>query len=249
MAVIGWATGESPSQHGTLTLHRRCGEVFAARGRARRGTGSQGEKCLGRGGETPMPGNTSGGYMSERQPGACRGGVLCRDHGATLVESAVVFALIALPILIGILEFGLVFKDWITISHASRESASALAAAADDPVADISALRAIEQSFAGANLNAIGEVRIFNPDGGPVNTYSYTPASACTWSPCPDPDLPGLYIQPPWAPVDRDVEVGNLDRATVEIDLTHNWVTGFFGSTIDLSRSVTNQLEPQMFSS
>ncbi|MDH3500756.1 MAG: pilus assembly protein, partial [Acidimicrobiia bacterium] len=169
-------------------------------------------------------------------------------NGATVVETAIVFALIAIPMLIGILEFGLVFKDWLTVSHASREGVSVLASAADDPTADITALRAIESAFTAADLNDVGQINIFNPAGGPVNIYTYSPASSCTWSPCPDPDDPG-YIQPPWAPVDRNVQVGSLDRATLEIEFTHTWVTQFFGSTIDLTGSVTNQLEPQVFGS
>lgn len=164
-----------------------------------------------------------------------------------MVETAVVFALIAIPMLIAILEFGLVFKDYLTISHASREAASAVAAGADDPTADIAALRAIEGSFAAASLDKIDRVRIRNADTGLTNVYNYTPASNCTWSPCPDQDLPGLYLQPSWAPSDRKVQVGNIDRATVVIEFTHDYVTGFFGDTLSLTRSVTNQLEPQVF--
>lgn len=169
------------------------------------------------------------------------------ERGATVVETAIVFALIAVPTLIGILEFGLVFKDWLTVSHASQEAAAAMSAAANDPLADIAALNAVADNFTGADLNRLGSVVIRNADTGVGTTYSYAPATLCQWAPCPDPLLPGDYIQPVWAPSSRNVQVNNLDRGTVEINFTHSWVTGFFGSTIDLTRAATNQLEPQVF--
>jgi hypothetical protein len=177
-----------------------------------------------------------------------RGTGFQNDRGATLVESAVVMSIILIPLILAILEFGLLFKDWLTVSNATRDAVQVSAAAANDPVADIAALRAIETGMSGTPLDQIQQVRIGNADSGASTVYAYTPASMCTWTPCPDPDLPGLYVQPNWAPVDRDVEVGNLDRVEITITFQHNYVTGIMGSSIDLTQSVTNRLEPQVFS-
>lgn len=176
-----------------------------------------------------------------------RGTRLRADDGATLVESAIVLALILIPVLLATVEFGLVFRDWLTVSNATREAVQVSAAAANDPVADIAALRAIENGMSGSNLDQIQSVVIGDADSGISTTYSYTPASTCIWTPCPDPDLPGLYVQPNWAPVDRDVEVGNLDRVDITITFQHRYVTGILGDTVDLTQSVTNRLEPQVF--
>ena len=92
-------------------------------------------------------------------------------------------------------------------------------------------------------------VRISNADTGQSNTYIYNAATTCGWDPCPDPDLPGEYVPPGWAPSDRNVEVGNLDRVTVTLVFTHDYVTSILGSSVDLTRSVTNRLEPQVYSS
>lgn len=171
------------------------------------------------------------------------------ERGATLVESAVVMSVILIPLLLGIVEFGMVFKDWLTVSNATREAAQVSAAAADDPIADIAALRAIGNSMTGSSLDDLISVRIANADTGIATVYTYTPASVCGWAPCPDPDLPGLYIQPNWAPVDRNVEVGNLDRVEVTITFQHEYITGIVGDTVDLTQSVTNRLEPQVYGS
>lgn len=159
-----------------------------------------------------------------------------------------VMALIFVPLLLGILEFGLLFRDWLTVSNASREAANVIAAAADNPVADIAGLRAIENTMTGSSLDALQSVRVTNADTGQTNTYSYNPVTTCGWSPCPDPDLPGEYVQPGWAPADRDVVVGDLDRVTVTLVFRHDYVTGIIGDSIDLTRSVTNRLEPQVYS-
>ena len=41
-----------------------------------------------------------------------------RERGATLVEAAVVYGLLFLT-LFAVVEFGLAFKDWLSVSHAS----------------------------------------------------------------------------------------------------------------------------------
>jgi len=182
----------------------------------------------------------------------CRQGVDCRgcrgDQGATLVETSFVLALILIPLLLGILEFGLLFKDWLTVSNSSREAANVISSAADDPLADIAGLRSVENTMIASGIGSLQSVRISNADTGQSNTYTYNPITTCGWDPCPDPDDAG-YIPPGWAPSDRNVEVGNLDRVTVTLVFTHDYVTGILGSSVDLTRSVTNRLEPQVYSS
>ncbi len=170
------------------------------------------------------------------------------DEGATLVETSFVLALILIPLLLGILEFGLLFKDWLTVSNASREAANVIASAADDPLADIAGLRTVEGTMVASGIDSLVDVRISNADTGQANTYTYNAATTCGWDPCPDPDDPG-YIPPTgWPPSDRNVEVGNLDRATVTLVFTHDYVTGILGNSVDLNQSVTNRLEPQVYS-
>lgn len=162
------------------------------------------------------------------------------------MEASLVIALIAVPLLLATIEFGLTFKDWISVSNASLNGARVAASYGNDPVADIEALRSIESGMVAASLQQVGTVTIADADSANQNTYTYAPATTCRWSPCPDPDDPA-YVPPPWPPSARSVTVGDLDRVTVTIQFTHDYITGFLGSSVDLTRSATIRLEPQVF--
>ncbi|MGZ5385057.1 MAG: TadE/TadG family type IV pilus assembly protein [Acidimicrobiia bacterium] len=176
-----------------------------------------------------------------------------RERGATIVEFAIVFPLIIMLVM-GVAEFSLAFKDWLTINHASREGARAGATAADDISADIQVLTAIEQAVTGADLQAINNVVVSDPDGGPSTTYTYTGDPTCAWTPCPDPyaGAPPLYA-PPYAapnylPETRNVTAPSPGRIKVSITLTHQWFTGLFADTSTWTADTIMRLEPRVFS-
>ena len=62
-----------------------------------------------------------------------------RERGATLVEAALAFPILIL-VIISILELGMAFKDYLTVSYLSREAARIGALAGDDPYADCALL-------------------------------------------------------------------------------------------------------------
>jgi hypothetical protein len=176
-----------------------------------------------------------------------------KELGATIVEFAVVFPLIIMLVM-GVAEFSLAFKDWLTINHASREGARAGATAANDISADIQVLTAIEQAVTGADLQAINNVVVSDPDGGPSTTYTYTGDPTCAWTPCPDPyaGAPPLYA-PPYAapnylPETRNVTAPSPGRIKVSITLTHQWFTGLFANTSTWTADTIMRLEPRVFS-
>jgi hypothetical protein len=175
------------------------------------------------------------------------------ERGATIVEFAVVFPLIIMLVM-GVAEFSLAFKDWLTINHASREGARAGATAANDISADIQVLTAIEQAVTGADLQAINNVVVSDPDGGQSTTYTYTGDPTCAWTPCPDPyaGAPPLYA-PPYAapnylPETRNVTAPSPGRIKVSITLTHQWFTGLFANTSTWTADTIMRLEPRVFS-
>ena len=55
-------------------------------------------------------------------------------------------------------------------------------------------------------------------------------------------------MEPVWAPGDRDVEAPNTDRIGVEIEFTHDWLTGLFLDSTDFTTSTDFQVEPELFS-
>lgn len=177
------------------------------------------------------------------------------------MESAIVFSLMFLT-LFAILEFGLAFKDWLSVSHATREGARAGATFGDDPSSDIKVLDGVEATLGPMGLAAGDRVRIFranSPSPSESQIYAYAPSfdcsdpmgmfpagDCCDWSPCPEFGRTN-YTVPGWDPTTRDITAPVTDRIGVEIQFTHNWVTGFFGSTLDLTTVTDFQIEPQLF--
>lgn len=183
------------------------------------------------------------------------------ERGATLVEAAFVYALLFLA-LFAIVEFGLAFKDWLSVSHAAREGARAGATYGDDPTADIQILRDVERTLAPAGIANGMNVRVFNAESpGFEEDYTYTPGSDCSdnspgstlvgccdWTPCPEP-FRDTYSVPGWDPASRDVEAPDLDRIGVEVQFTHQWLTNYFVPSSDFTTATDFQIEPQVFSS
>jgi TadE-like protein len=180
------------------------------------------------------------------------------DRGATLVEAAIAYGLLFLA-LFAVVEFGLAFKDWLSVSNASRAGARAGATFGDDPSADILVLREIESTLAPIGLRPGDKVKVFDASPlGESTTYTYAPGTGCTstvtpalqgccdWSLCPEPGRT-TYFEPIWDPAGRDITAPITDRIGVEIEFTHNWATGFFGTTTDFTTSTEFQIEPQLF--
>lgn len=185
-----------------------------------------------------------------------------KERGATLVEAAVSYGLLFLA-LFAVVEFGLAFKDWLSVSQATREGARAGATFGQDLSADILVLDGVEEALVPQGLSLGDEVRIFranNPSASESQLYSYNPGfdcsdptnifppgDCCNWAPCPEFGRTNYQV-PGWNPQDRDVTAPITDRIGVSIQLTHDWITGFIGSgTIDLSTTTDFQVEPQFF--
>lgn len=170
-----------------------------------------------------------------------------RERGATLVEAALVFPLLFL-VLMAIVEFGLAFKDDLSVGHGAREGARAGATFGTDPFANYLVLREVENVLASISVSEGLRVRIYNPVSGQGDNYVYQKgfATGCDWNPCPDPDNTNYQV-PNWRPVLRDVSAPFTDRIGVRISYTHRWLTGFFFSTSDFTKDVDLQMEPQIF--
>jgi hypothetical protein len=185
-----------------------------------------------------------------------------KERGATLVESAIAFGLFFL-VFFAIVEFGLVFKDWLSVSQATREGARAGATFGDDLSSDIKVLDGVESALLPQGWASGDEVRIFranNPNVSESTLYTYSPSfdcsdptgifppgDCCNWAPCPEFGRTN-YTLPAWAPPDRDVTAPITDRIGVTIELHHEWLTGFIGDgTLDLTTTTDFQLEPQFF--
>lgn len=168
------------------------------------------------------------------------------ERGAALVEMAIVLPLLVL-LVFGILEFGMAFRDRLTVANGTQSAGRVAAALGTQDDADIATLRAVEQSL-GLLPNSGGaiikHVQIWrsNGSGSPAaacggvgaggsacNWYEYDPDLTCNWNPCPDPDngTPAVYGGG-FIPTSRDVTLDSdgLDIVGVTVLFAHDWVTG-----------------------
>lgn len=179
------------------------------------------------------------------------------DSGATLVEASLAMPVLIL-ILIGILELGLAFKDYLTVSYLSREGARIGALAGDDAVADCAIVTGLGELATAGDLDRIDEVHIFKADEGTgnqglTNVAKRVDANDPTVCTVPaDPMLDGwVFTSVEWDPTSRQAAVGTqpLDIIGVRIQLDREWVTGFppFRGSLTVDEVTITRLEPKVF--
>jgi Flp pilus assembly protein TadG len=108
------------------------------------------------------------------------------ERGQTLVEFALVFP-IFFVLLMGMIEFGLVFNALLSINFASRDGSLIAAEAGNAVGSDCVILDKVERSVgAPASTTRINEVRIYKADkngnqvGSAVNVWQRTGTTTCT---------------------------------------------------------------------
>lgn len=169
------------------------------------------------------------------------------ERGSTIIEFAIVFPLVML-IILAVAEFGIGFKDWLSISHAAREGVRIGATAGNDTSADIAVLDAVQKALVAGSMSDLVGVTIANPDAPSQHTtYVWNSSSPCHWSPCPDPSEPA-YAVPNWDPISRKISIPT-ERIEVTVVYKHEWATGLFSSgPTTWTKSVIMNIEPQVFS-
>ena len=126
-----------------------------------------------------------------------------RERGAAIVEMAFIVPLL-LMLVFGIVEFGIAFRDRLTVGNASQSAARVLTAMGQDLSSDIAVLQSMEQTLANLPSGGVGivsHVDLYRANNagqpasgcpGPAcNRYQYTYVDGtgplCDWTPCPDP--------------------------------------------------------------
>lgn len=172
-----------------------------------------------------------------------------RDDGAALVEMVVVVSVLILLVL-GSVEMGFAFRDWLGIEAGTRAGARIAAQAGKQADNDCIIL----ESVAGAVRSLHGElhtVHVYksNTSGGYGAAQRYTPlftdetgavpltcTSTGTW----------YRLQNSW-PASARVNTGNnRDWIGVRLDFRHDWFTGFgmFSGGAEWSTDVVMRIEP-----
>lgn len=180
----------------------------------------------------------------------------CGERGAVVVEAAILLPVIAL-LLFGLVEFGLIFKDELTVSNASGSAARAGAAIPKQADYQDQMIDELNGRLAGTGLRSGDKFVIYRaePDGLPGNANNEGeiwdacgPATAdCTRYEYDGSD----WVQngaAEWTASEQNAcrdTIGGIDQIGVFLSITHDYVTGFIGVG---SRQVTNRavyaLEP-----
>lgn len=184
------------------------------------------------------------------------------DRGAAVVEMAIVLPLLLL-LLFGIVEYGLLFSERLTIASAAASASRTGATMGTRAEADLAILQALEAGlYDRVNDSVLISVDIFLADAvtgaktNKINRYAYVPSGGtCNWVPCPDPSLgPVTYGSPAdWGdPAGRDTTLdpggGGLDVLGIEILYHHTSVTGMIpGIDRNFSETARVRLEPDVF--
>ena len=177
------------------------------------------------------------------------------QRGAVVVELAVVVPILIL-LAFGMLEFGLAFKDKLTMAHAVNQATRSATVLGTDRASDLAVLHAFEAGLSGAtSLDTVVHVDVFKADanGAPLVWDRYTPdGSACGWSPCPDSDptrLGGYGVPDDYPPYSRDTALdGGVDTIGVKVRYTHAWATGVIGmSPQTWHETARGRIEPDVF--
>lgn len=176
------------------------------------------------------------------------------EGGAAMVEFAVIFALL-LTIALGAFEYGMLFRDWLSVTVSAREGARVGASAGTVPNADCIILEASAGALQSLTSGAVDHVAIYrsSPPGnwpGPTSsrTKRYRPAGGDT----PDLTCSGgsewirVNNGGAWDPEDRNNEGPNADWIGVRVEFTHNWLTDFlwFSGSASFSDDAVFRLEP-----
>lgn len=181
------------------------------------------------------------------------------EKGVAIVEMAIVLPLLIL-LVFGIVEYGLLFKEKMTIASATASAARTGATMGTRDAADMAILDALEAGlFDQVDSSVLISVEIFKANevtgakiAGSVNTYTFSPLIPCNWSPCPS-TTPGPPVYGgPWVPASRDTTLepsgGGLDVLGIEVDYHHTAVTGLIpGVERDLTERALVRLEPDVF--
>lgn len=194
------------------------------------------------------------------------------QRGATLVEAAFV-TLPFLLVVFAILEFGLAFRTDLTIENASQRGGRSASVGGRAPIADFQIIEAVKEGLDDGGLAGIERVIVYqatapsdpvpasclaitNPVGpnGVTDTCNVYGPDAFAAPLETSPGVPSDQWQCAtgardafWCPTDREVSfsLGPRDYVGVYIETTHEYLTGFFGSDLQLDANTVSRLEPE----
>lgn len=178
------------------------------------------------------------------------------DRGATMVEFALVFSFL-LTIALGLFEYGMLFRDYLSVTIATREGGRVSASAANYGDADCVVLEAVSGALQSLESGRVLQVHLYEsdedgdyPGANASTTNRYRPATASDSGPslvaCGSSDWVILHKGGSWEPDDRVNDTGVADWSGVRVQFEHDWMTGFlwWSGSATFSDDAVFRMEP-----
>jgi hypothetical protein len=173
-----------------------------------------------------------------------------REEGATIVEFAIVMPLLIL-LMIGILEVGVAFYDYLTIERATLEGVRTASFTGKTLEADCLTIKTIVDELPGGFLDRIQQIEIYRADQagnqeiGSTNIWQYLSGD-------PTDCLNSWNPQILWLPGARYTTAGPsqpLDIIGVRIKMPRNWISNFppFIGGYTINEASILRMEPEVF--
>ncbi len=190
------------------------------------------------------------------------------ERGTALVEAAFVTP-VFLILIFGIMEFGFLFRNYLTIANTTREASRTASVSGSAAEADYLTLRSAEHAFAAWGVDNLSFIVVYHATGPndtvpagclnapvPNKCNRYTPAEFSLSLDNGDGSPAGFFrcgsVDHFWCPDQRntglsDTEAGFPDGPAyigVYVEAEHEYITGFFGSTATLKDDRIIRIEP-----
>jgi Flp pilus assembly protein TadG len=195
------------------------------------------------------------------------------DDGAVMVEAALLTPIFVF-LLFGTLEFGGLFRDYLTINDATASGARGAAIAGNDANADYQILQGVKSSSEALSKTGIKKIIVYKATNSstpvPANCKALTPTGTSAVgisggsNPCNvyagsnlnSPESPGFVdcsvtsLQSNWCPASRKYAAkstngnGPPDFLGVYIEFEHKFWTGMFGNSFTITSTTVTRLEP-----
>lgn len=188
----------------------------------------------------------------------------CDDSGAILAEAAFITPIFFL-LIFGILDYGLLFRDYLTLGNGTTAGARMAAVAGNDSLADWNIIQAVKKGTAAVPPGTVTKLVVFYAAGGassiPPSCQSAAAPFTDTTNRCngyaPSRDwvstqpldynctTPGYSLG--WCPTTRKVTKTGVgpDFLGVYLEFRHQYLTKLFGSSAVISDTTLTRLEPQ----
>jgi Flp pilus assembly protein TadG len=168
------------------------------------------------------------------------------ERGAALVEAAIILPVVML-IVFGIIEWGLAFKDALTVSSATRAGARTASAMPRQSGMAATTKAAMERAVAALPNGSIQTMWIYKADanGFPDGGSSFTSCTACyvySWN-----STTQRFVSAgsqTWDAASQNACAGTVDSVGIYLKANHALITGFFGNNVALTDHTVMNLEP-----